>query len=236
LTTTDTILDSFPDTVDISTIIDPDVQEFEGAYQLPLIYKYYPVDRRDFFKRSQIRFSPRSALDDPFEMTERWRDISTEGLKNYVRSRVEPGLPRVFADAPLLARKAKEHLAEKGIFVDAQQERQLQQWFESDEGRQYVSNQLPQAQAQTEVALQYIFSNIEAQFQTFVDGFVADTGVLSLTEDPLNEMMWAKYASGGAGFVVGLDAHHKFFLGKDASASKNLLRKVMYTDERTQNF
>ena len=46
----------------------------------------------------------------------------------------------------------------------------------------------------------------ENQFQETIDRITGELGVLSLTEDPLSQQMWAHYASQGAGFVVGFDA------------------------------
>ncbi|MEJ8827109.1 DUF2971 domain-containing protein [Variovorax humicola] len=38
-----------------------------------------------------------------------------------------------------------------------------------------------------------------------------NVGVLSLTEDPINELMWAHYANSHSGFAVGLDMSNEFF-------------------------
>jgi hypothetical protein len=81
-----------------------------------------------------------------------------------------------------------------------------------------------------------VFSRFEAEFDQTVDGLVAKFGILSLTEDPLNQLMWTHYAASGGGFVVGFDAQHDFFQSKDAKAKTSLLRKVLYTDERIDNF
>jgi hypothetical protein len=47
--------------------------------------------------------------------------------------------------------------------------------------------------------------------------------------------MWAHYADQGSGFVVGLDSKNSLFLSK-CNPRKNLLRKVLYSDQRIQNF
>lgn len=56
-------------------------------------------------------------------------------------------------------------------------------------------------------------------------------GVLSLTEDPLNELMWAHYADSHKGFVVGLDTQSEFFQPKPGEPKTcGELMNVIYTD------
>lgn len=56
-------------------------------------------------------------------------------------------------------------------------------------------------------------------------------GVLSLTEDPLNELMWAHYAANHSGFVVGIDKRSEFFQPKPGEPKVcGKLMKVIYTD------
>lgn len=56
-------------------------------------------------------------------------------------------------------------------------------------------------------------------------------GVLSLSEDPLNELMWAHYANSHTGFVVGLDTESEFFQPKPGEPKVcGELMNVIYTD------
>lgn len=56
-------------------------------------------------------------------------------------------------------------------------------------------------------------------------------GVLSLSQDPLNELMWAHYANSHAGFVVGLDTESEFFQPKPGEPKVcGELMNVIYTD------
>ncbi len=41
-------------------------------------------------------------------------------------------------------------------------------------------------------------------------------GVLSLSEDPVQPVMWAHYASNSSGFLIGFDTTHEWFQGEDA--------------------
>jgi hypothetical protein len=78
----DQFFDALPETFDATSLLDADVEAIESRlYDQATAYKYFPFARRTFFIKSQFRFSPREALNDPFEMSRRWREISTEGLR-----------------------------------------------------------------------------------------------------------------------------------------------------------
>lgn len=57
-----------------------------------------------------------------------------------------------------------------------------------------------------------------------------------LRERPINEEMWKRYGGDGTGFVIGFDAQHPFFFRNRNGAPTNVLRKVIYTDQWTDNF
>jgi DUF2971 family protein len=234
LSTLEKFLDSTPDRFDIASLLDPEVELFEGAYSFPLIFKYCASTRRDFFARPQMRFSQREALNDPFEMSRRWKRASTEGLRQYIRTRIGDTLPRVLSNIDLLVEKAKEHFKEQDVVLSDTQVRQLEHALTSEAGKLFLASEIGTAQVITNFLLNHAFAHVESEFNRLVDNIVSEWGILSLTEAPLNQLMWAHYASAGAGFVVGLDANHQFFRGKDTQ--KNPLRKVLYTDERTENF
>jgi hypothetical protein len=111
----DKFLEKLPDTFDPTKMFDPDVEGIENKfYDRSTIYKYFPSSRRAFFQKPQVRFSPREALNDPFEMSRRWREISTEGLRAYVRDKLNATLPAAFSNKELLASMLAEDLLEKG--------------------------------------------------------------------------------------------------------------------------
>jgi hypothetical protein len=90
----DKFLEKLPETFDPTNLFDPDVEAIESKiYDKSTIYKYFPSSRRAFFTKPQVRFSPREALNDPFEMSRRWREITTEGLKAYVKDKLNASLP-----------------------------------------------------------------------------------------------------------------------------------------------
>ena len=108
-------LEKFPDTFDPTGIFDPDVENIESdRYCEPLIYKYFPSERRAFFTTPQFRFSQREVLNDPFEMSRRWNTAKADGLKTHLRDRLAALLPNILSDGDLQVELFREQLEETG--------------------------------------------------------------------------------------------------------------------------
>ena len=60
-------------------------------------------------------------------------------------------------------------------------------------------------------------------------------GVLSLSEDPVQPVMWAHYADNSRGFLIGFDSTHEWFHGEDTDGQmSNGLYQVKYVRERPE--
>jgi hypothetical protein len=78
-----------------------------------------------------------------------------------------------------------------------------------------------------------VFDTADARLDELVDGPLARTGILSLSEIPDNRALWSVYADGGSGFALEVDAQHPFFLAPQKNGSlRNRLTKVSYRDDR----
>jgi hypothetical protein len=231
----DTFLKDFRSSLDITRLLDPSVENIESTiFTARFSYKYFSVERRQFFEKPQVRFSQREALNDPLEMSVRWKHASTEGMRSYIKTYIAEVTPALFSNTDLLVALAKEHMPSNGIPVTPENVAVVEGLLRSEIGAQFLRQQLSNA-----LPLQYqlsdlVFSHLETELETLRDKAENRSGVLCVTENPLHEQMWALYASGGAGFVVAFDAQHPFFFNEDGT--KNLLRKVIYTDEKTDNF
>lgn len=227
-------LDGLPDLFDVSNLLDADVDKIESTiYRRRNTYKYLSAQRREFFRLPQLRFTQRDALNDPFEMTKRWNEVSANGLRDCVKSELSRITPQICSNTKLLDEIIAEHLLSEGL--SPTQIAQAHEFLLTSAGRSFVREQLAVAQELMEPMVDYVFSLVESKFEDIVRPIVDESGVLSLTEDHLSDQMWAHYASQGAGFVIGLGAQHQFFQSKDGN-KKNLLRKVIYTDQRISNF
>src|SRR4051812_42615032 len=117
-----------------------------------------------------------------------------------------------------------EEMLEKGQVLSLKQKHQAEAILASEPGRLFIQNQLLVAQQAVLPFVDVIFSQVEATFDKIVDNVVSSSGVLCLTEDAHNQQMWAHYADQGKGFVVGFNPHHPFFIHREGTVERNLLK------------
>jgi len=233
----DKFFEALPETFDVTKLLEPNVEAIENTiYNGSTVYKYFPSLRRSFFAKPQIRFSPREALNDEFEMSRRWREISAHGIRAFINDKLSVSLPAAFANKDLLVSMLAENLLENGQVLTPEQKQQVEVILVSEQGRLFIQNQLVIAQQALLPVVDAIFTQFEANFDTVVNDAISPMGVFCVTEDALNEQMWAHYADQGKGFVVGFNAQHSFFIHRDGPVERKLLKKVIYTNEHTQNF
>lgn len=82
-----------------------------------------------------------------------------------------------------------------------------------------------------------VLSHMDQQTQhlteSFQTHFAEKIGILALSENPSNLLMWAHYANEHRGFTVGFDATNNFFDQKRSSVDQlRHLRKVKYSETR----
>lgn len=231
-------LTEMPEQFNLASILEHDVEKIENTkYEADVIYKYFSSIRRGFFSRPQLRFSQKEALNDPFEMSFRWKNARDIGLRKYIEAGLEYLLPRLFSDHDVLLEKLNERgEKELGRKLTGNERRQLDAVLTSPAGQTFIQSQLAQAQQIIGPLLDMIFARLEADFDKLMEELLAKQGILSLTEDHLNEVMWAHYAENFAGFVVGFDYAHNFFFHADDKGKRHLVRKVIYTDQHIENF
>jgi len=218
--------------IDYSSLIDPDVDKIESTvYSKPLVYKYFSESRSSFFACPQVRFTQRGALNDPFEMTQRWESVSTAGLRKITTKRLQQLVPMILNNRDLLVKLFQEELHAHGGTLTPEQ---MDSILQTPQGKKILDAAQTAIGPRMTTMVEYVFERIEQQFQERLDSLVSQWGVFSVTELPLNHQMWAHYADEGAGFVIGFDSQHSLFLSKEVSG-KNLLRKVLYSDERVKN-
>ena len=78
------------------------------------------------------------------------------------------------------------------------------------------------------------WSTISANFLQILG---TQLGILSLTEDPCNSVMWGHYANSSRGFVIGFDECHPWFNQKRSASDEFChLRKVTYIKENSPRY
>jgi hypothetical protein len=178
--------------LDYGSVLDPDIEKIESAvYGESIIYKYLSEARRPFFDRPQVRFTQRAALNDPLEMARQWKSASTEPLRRIMRERFKDLFPLIRSDKSLLVRMLAEEIKSRGIALNAEQIGHL---LSAPQIEQRVIAGLANAESTVSFMIDYVFGEVENLFQEQLDKLVSTWGILSLSERPLNDLMWAHYA------------------------------------------
>ena len=173
------------------------------------LYKYLHPDRTDVLRNQCIRFSSPAVLNDPFELKPHLAALATP---EYAAAELRRAMPRVLA----------EELAK----VPAE----LRALIPGHVMETLLESQLPRFQTQLE--------GLSAQMMPLLQETMARKleellGILCLTEDADNLLMWAHYADSHRGFVLHFDEASPFF-DRRVSDEDELrhLRKVTYSKKR----
>jgi hypothetical protein len=192
---------------DISKILSPEVSEIESEkFNGSLIYKYYSSDRRHVLESPQVRFTQKTALNDPFELSKRWHELASPQTRDYIGNWLKSQVHNFFNEPARLQEKVISEA--KGAYPLLPEEEIIRK-FNSDEARAFIEKMLLEFDARIERILDFFASDKDA-FDSIIEEIVSGYGILSLTETPCNQAMWGLYASAGHGFVVAFDASHDF--------------------------
>jgi Protein of unknown function (DUF2971) len=221
---------------DIASLIDPRVDEIESTVcALPIVYKYYSANRRRFFHSPQVRFTQHAELNDPFEFSRRWQSESFIDARPKLMGKVQKGVSTVLSNVEFVSEALQEEFKGNGIELSPPQMDLLKQLLQTPEGQEFLRLGQEASAAKLGPMMDYVIKTLEERLQQQLQGLIAQWGIFSISESPINQQMWSHYSENGAGFVVGFDAQHDFFFST-ATPRRNLLRKVVYSDERVTNF
>lgn len=226
-------LDEVSRTIDFAKYFDLDPANLKSApYARPLVYKYFAPARRPFFDRPQLRFTQADALNDPLEGGRRWKELGFRHLTDALMEEIRAKFVGLTADKELQLNLALEMEAAD----DAQESHAREAELRERAARGEPLLPQPVVEALLRSYATGFLTEMDRSFQRFIDDAVAQSGILSLTEDPLNHAMWAYYAGDGKGFVAGFDPEQKPFANGAAGKPKNLLRQVSYADADVESY
>jgi hypothetical protein len=186
------------------------------------LYKYFTPERIDVLSKARIRFTQPNALNDPFELKPFFRTtLNPATFRDNIRKRLD--LPRALRDKydhfpqSIKDQIAKEKFVAAGMLIAERRKEEFDRVFEQELDR--FDKLQPALAERLRAGLHHFLGN--------------DIGILSLSETPTNDQMWALYAAERRGFLIGFDDAHPFF---HAQRSENdefyHLRKVSYLDHR----
>lgn len=193
------------------------------TYILPKrLYKFLHNERIDVLKNQQIRFTQPSALNDPFELKPLFEILfSSEQLDEILNPSFS-----LFEEA---LRKEYTKLTD-------QQRSQVP--------IEYVLSMVKSNPIILEESLRLIRPKIDqaipmlsqAAKEMMYEVFNSNIGILSLTENLNNELMWAHYANSHRGYVIEFDSSHEFFNRRRTTKDEFFhLRKVAYLDRNEKD-
>lgn len=174
-----------------------------------VLYKYLSPDRIDVLRNCKIRFSQPGALNDPFEVKPSFSKITTdEEASRTFDIQFPEALEKEYQELPRSIRR-------KVSFKDFLEE---------------ARKRFPNANDQFIKVLDEYTLVLRNQMTQILDEKI---GILSLTQTPINKLMWAHYTDSYKGFVIGFDATHPFFDKRKSDVDEfGYLRKVEYHDSR----
>ena len=174
-----------------------------------ILYKYLSPERVDVLRKCHIRYTQPKAFNDPFEVS-----IYLEKLAD--DSRIDSTLEEVLPQELRRAYESYPGLRDVMSYIQ----------FEKLVVTNFGGN--------LKELLRKVSRQMAPIFQeTINEKFNQLLGILCLSETPDEELMWAHYATGHMGFIVGFDSTHSYF-NEQKSISDELrhLRKVDYREKR----
>jgi len=168
------------------------------------LYKYVNEERIDIIQNCKIRFSSPLSLNDPFELKPNVTELSSE--------------QKLLQDfEPMLTKTIIEEYSKQTNKTSLNETLRIFQSITPD-----LKNQFPQL----------VKKNIPAIKLMLHRALAKSIGMLCLSENPINLLMWAHYANSHRGFVIEFEPTSKFFnKANDDPTNFQRLHKVKYVEE-----
>lgn len=181
------------------------------------LYKFLSSERMDVLKNSQIRFTQPSALNDPFEFKPLFRDLFSEDRLKEILDPSKQMIEEVVKNIHLsLSENQRAEISLKALLAIVENNPSI-----LEEYNRVAIPQLNEAHRMlSDLAKEKMYDSLNKAI-----------GILSLTERPDNELMWAHYAESHKGFAIEFDSTHEYFNRRRSNVDECFhLRKVMYVD------
>jgi hypothetical protein len=182
------------------------------------LYKYIRPERIDVVENLEIRFTQPNALNDPFELQPQFDSLIAE-------AELLANMPERPSDLRPMVAQAYEMLPELSVLpLDLAMEA-IEEFMATEEARQATAEGL-------RIFLQSMRDGAATVREAIYKALNDNVGILSLSEVPDNELMWAHYADSHKGLVLCFDETHPFFdRRRSESDAFYFIRKVQYFDD-----
>ena len=198
-----------------------------------ILYKYLRPERIDVLEKLQIRFSPAISMNDAFELkplTKGW--ASKEATEKLLAERLADFVGKADTPEKMLQMAISHHPEAETSFRNAMKILGPSGWFQlMKEGmNRSAGPAVVTMQAHMEANWEKISGNISRILGT-------QLGILSLSEDAQNPVMWGNYADSSRGLVVGFDSGHSWFNQKRSPEDEFChLREVTYVKDNSPRY
>lgn len=188
------------------------------------LYKYLSSERVDVIKNGGIRFTQPNLLNDPFEIKPFFKSLmDVSKIRDDVRSRMDfkPIIAEKYKKLPREYRRAISESLYSEIFYKEMENRK-------DEFEKLYEEEI--------IKFVGMMPDLSTKLREKMHDYLGnEIGILSLSEDSTDELMWAHYAQDHKGFVVEFDEKNSFFNQRRSGNDEFFyLRKVEYQKTHPQ--
>lgn len=184
------------------------------------LYKYVNPIRVDIIRNLELRFTQPGALNDPFELRPRFQSLISEAqfLERLAETPFDLG-PR---------------LREAYDMLSPEQRAQIPFERAAETVKAFLAT--PEIRASVSARAIHLFREMAPEWtrsfqEQLYSALNANVGILSLSEVPDNELMWAHYTDSHHGMVLGFNAADAFFNRRRTEDDEfYYLRQVVYRD------
>ena len=183
------------------------------------LFKYIRPERLDVIEKLEIRFTQPDALNDPFELQPHFESIVAEAdvLANLPQAPMD--LRPMVAQAYAMLSEAQRAMLPLDVAMQA-----IEAVMATDDARDATAQGL-------KIFLRSMRDGAAPIREAIYRAFNENVGILSLSEIPDNELMWAHYADSHTGLVLAFDEQHKFFSRRRTENDEfYFVRRVVYSD------
>ncbi len=188
----------------------------------------------NFICNPTLKFTQKSGLNDPFELTKRWQEFGSQPTREAVGIIIQQMIDEKLNDEGYLI---DELLKSSEFRQSGMEEAQVREMLASTAakniiavGRDQIKNKLPSL-------IDLLFIMMNTRSDEFIERTISKFGILSLTESIDNRALWSLYANSGRGIAVEFDANHPFFVSRRTNGELgSRLHKVFYRDDRIPDF
>jgi Protein of unknown function (DUF2971) len=223
----------------VASLFDADVETMDDRYAGASLYKYvYFPDkkfRERFLTNPTIKFAVKSELNDPFELSKRWKEFTSLLTIEKFVTFFEKYMNLKFSDRSYF----EDNFVTKFHTRHPEKSRRvIRRMLHSPQGKIAFENMRRELSEQIRTSADTFYQVFGPEADSVFENLANTTGIFSLSESHDNPAMWGLYAGAGRGFVIEFNMQHDFFRSFSQTKSRmiNKVRKVHYRDHHLDEF